>query len=94
MDSVKGAQPPEERAVIDRFEGKRAILLLGDPESELVVQRTDLPDGASEGVWLRVQRSQGKLVSAVIDTEETERMRRSVADKMARLRRRDPGGKG
>lgn len=43
------------RAFVDRFEGDRAVLLLGDRESESVVwPRVLLPPDATEGAVLEV----------------------------------------
>lgn len=42
------------RAVLDRFEGEKAVLLVGDAEARVVWPRPLLPDGAGEGtvLWL------------------------------------------
>lgn len=42
------------KAVVDRFEGDLAVLLVGEDETELVVPRSELPAGAAEGTWLRL----------------------------------------
>jgi hypothetical protein len=38
----------EEKAVADRFEGDKAVLLVGDRENQLVVDRAQLPPGTRE----------------------------------------------
>jgi hypothetical protein len=42
------------RAVLDRFEGEKAVLLVGDAEDSVAWPRTFLPEQAAEGdvLWL------------------------------------------
>jgi len=75
------------KAVIDRFEGDLAVLWMNDGQEQMVVPRKSLPRGAKEGHWLQVEVANGKLISAVIDKEETARVRKRIAEKLARLRR-------
>jgi hypothetical protein len=75
------------KAVIDRFEGSLAVLLVGDSEEKLVVPRSTLPKGAKAGHWLQVEIRNGQLQSATLDEAETERMRQRIAEKLERLRR-------
>ena len=77
----------KEKAVIDRFEGEHAVLLLGDGEKQLVVPRKSLPGEAKEGTWLQIVVKDGVLTNAVIDAEETASAKERIAEKLARLRR-------
>jgi len=77
-----------EKAVIDRFEEQGAVLLVGEGSRQLVVPRQSLPPDAAEGQWLRVQVEGEKLLSAVVDGEETDLRRRRISEKRARLLRR------
>ncbi|MBI2848114.1 MAG: DUF3006 domain-containing protein [Chloroflexi bacterium] len=76
-----------EKAVIDRFEEDQAVLLVGDQERKLVVPRTSLPHGVKEGHWLKIEVQGQKLVIALIDEEETARVKQRIAEKLERLRR-------
>lgn len=76
-----------EKAVIDRFEGQSAVLLVGKNERRVNVPRKDLPPAAREGHWLRVQFEGNQLVSAEMDEEETARARSRIADKLDQLRK-------
>ncbi len=79
-----------EKAVIDRFEEEWAVLLFGEEERRVDVPREELPSGAREGHWLRVELDgERRIVSMEIDEEETARTRERIADKLARLRRGD-----
>lgn len=78
-----------EKAVVDRFEEDKAVLLVGDKEEQLVVGRGLLPPGAQEGHWLRIEMNEGVLVQAEIDEEETEQARARIASKLDDLRRGD-----
>lgn len=65
------------RAVVDRFEGDQAVLLLGDREAASVIwPRAFLPEEASDGAVLEV--------TLEIDSEETadaaEQIRRLLKD--------------
>ena len=77
----------KEKAVIDRFEGEQAVLLLGDGEIQLVVPRESLPGEAKEGDWLQVEIEEGVLVDAAIDAQATARAEERIAAKLARLRK-------
>lgn len=74
------------KAVIDRFEAEQAVLLLNDGQEQLVVPRKVLPDMVKAGDWLEVQIENGEVVSAVIDEEETARVKQRIAEKLAKLR--------
>ena len=40
------------KAVVDRFEGEYAILMVGDPEEPIDFPKKLLPKGTKEGSWL------------------------------------------
>jgi len=77
----------EEKAVADRFEGDKAVLLVGDRENQLVVDRAQLPPGTREGSWLRIEVEGNALVGAEIDEAETGRAEERIAAKLDELRR-------
>ena len=76
-----------KKAVIDRFEGKQAVLLVDDKPRNVL--RSALPVGVKEGDWLEVELEGTRLVSAKVDAGETQRMKARIAEKLGRLR----GGK-
>jgi hypothetical protein len=76
-----------EKAVIDRFEGDWAVLLLGDTSRVVNVPRVSVPENAMEGDWLRVELDIDEVISVTIDRKETRKMRRRIEEKLARLRR-------
>jgi hypothetical protein len=75
------------KAVVDRFEGELAVLLLNDGQEQLVVPRKSLPHGTKEGHWLQVVIEDGMVLSAIIDEEETAGAKQRIAEKLDRLRR-------
>ncbi len=79
--------------VVDRIEGRTAVLMLDTGEEHDVPLRK-LPVGTQEGTVLRVDNDDGALnwSSARIDKAETARRKREATDVLHRLRRRDPGG--
>jgi hypothetical protein len=76
-----------DKAVIDRFEGSVAVLLVGDDRRRIDVARSVLPRGAREGSWLRVSVGRSEVFSAFLDKDETEAARKRITDKLGRLRR-------
>ena len=77
------------KAVIDRFEGTKAVLSIGEENRQMVVLRKSLPKGVREGVWIQVEVEGDQIISAVIDEEETARMKQRIAEKLERLRSGD-----
>lgn len=75
------------KAVIDRFEGDKAVLLVGEERDRLVVLRSFLPKNAKEGDWLQVDVEDDRVLSTAIDVNETAAAKSRIADKLARLRR-------
>ena len=77
------------QAVVDRFEGDKAVILVGEEEQELVVERGKLPAGTKEGDWLKADVQDDVLLAAELDPEETARVEARIAEKLAALRRGD-----
>jgi hypothetical protein len=85
---------PERIWVVDRVEGRIAVLVADDNEETLDVLLGVLPPGSREGSVLRVGESAGEPLwaSAVLDEEfRLERLRQAEAV-LDDLRKRDPGG--
>lgn len=63
------------KAVIDRFEGEYAVVLIGDEEIKLDVPINLLPEGCREGGWLKMRfeldpegtRSQEEKIVGLLD---------------------------
>lgn len=73
------------KAVVDRFEGEWAVLMLdGQP---LDVPRAILPADVRAGHHLEVVIEAGQVVSAKIDEAETAAARQRIQEKLERLRR-------
>ena len=79
----------QTKAVIDRFEEDKAVLLVGDDSRPVVVTRKSLPRKVREGTWLKVDIEGDSILSATIDAEEAARVKQRIADKLAALRRGD-----
>jgi hypothetical protein len=75
-----------DKAVVDRYEGAVAVLLVGAERRQVNVSRNHLPPDAREGSWLQVELVADSVVSAQLDTGEAEMARERVAEKLARLR--------
>jgi hypothetical protein len=78
-----------EQAVIDRFEGMVAVLLVGEERQPLDVPRSALPPGAGPGQWLQIVVESGRVVQVELDLAATEAAQRRIQEKLERLRRGD-----
>jgi AMMECR1 domain-containing protein len=78
-----------KKAVIDRFEGKQAVLLVDEKPRNVL--RETLPKGATEGDWLEVEFEGETLMRAKLDADETARMKKRIDEKLERLRNRGKG---
>ena len=74
------------KAVIDRFEGKFAVLIVGEDEQRMNVLKKLLPKKSREGSWLQVEIQNGEIINAIIDEEETAKAKQRIAEKLERLR--------
>lgn len=77
--------------VIDRFEGRVAVVVSDDGRSFDIPSR-DLPEGCREGTVLRVESEPPDWGSAVIDEREQARRLEQARDALKRLSARDSGG--
>jgi hypothetical protein len=75
------------KAVIDRFEGDLAVLILEGSQERVSVPRRSLPKKSKEGSWLQVEMEDGEVRKAVIDEEETAKAKKRIEEKLERLRR-------
>jgi len=80
--------------VVDRVEGRIAVLVADDDEETLDVPLNVLPHGLREGTVLRVTESEGHPLWASAMLDEELRLRRLRQDETAlnELKSRDPGG--
>lgn len=77
--------------VVDRFEGKAAVMV-GDDGRSFDVLRKRLPRGCREGTVLRVEGEPPDWARAIIDEAERARRLERARDTLRRLGRTDPGG--
>ena len=77
------------KAVIDRFEGEFAVLIVGDEEKHMNVLRTLLPKNVDEGQWLNLDIFGGEVKNITINDQETANAKKRISDKLAALRRGD-----
>ena len=77
------------RAVVDRFEGQFAVLIVEGQSKPVDVPSDRLPNGIHEGDHLQVEFQDDQLIDIQRDPEATEQARRRIQDKVNRLRRGD-----
>ena len=80
--------------VVDRVEGRIAVLVADDDEETLDVPLNVLPRRLREGTVLRVTESEGHPLwpSAMLDEELRLRRLRQAETALKELKSRDPGG--
>lgn len=78
----------EQQAVIDRFEGTLAVLLVGEDERMRHVPVSRMPSGAREGDWMKICLTDGEITSIQTDPAETQRRRSLIESKLEHLRRK------
>jgi hypothetical protein len=81
------------KVVIDRYEGRYAILLQKEGDQKLVIPRSELPPGAKEGDWLQItiegEQLNGRRKEIALDEAETQEARQRINEKLEQLRRGD-----
>ena len=65
-------------AVIDRFEGEKAVLLVGEAEKKAVFPKLELPEEAAEGDYLKID--------ITIDHAATETAMQEAAELLKELK--------
>ena len=81
-------------AVVDRFEGRFAVLIVEGQSKPVNVSIDKLPSGAKEGDHLRVAFQDNQLIEAHRDSEATDEARKRIKEKVERLRRGEHLQKG
>lgn len=66
------------RAVVDRFEGEYAVLLIEEDKIKVDFPRKLLPDGTREGSWL--------TVNLKLDRERTKKQEEKIAELLNKLK--------
>ncbi len=66
------------KAVIDRFEGNYAVILVGNEEVMVDVPIKFMPRGAKEGSWLKIVFE--------LDSEGTEKQKEKISNLLDKLK--------
>lgn len=69
------AQKIEIKAVLDRFEGDYAVLLLEHWNEEVLILKEDLPEGSKENMWFQLAKKNNNYKVTGIDKETSKRKR-------------------
>lgn len=79
----------QQQAVLDRIvDGLHAVLLVGPDEIELIIPASRLPDGVTDGAWLRLELDGDTVTAIALDPEATAAAQARIDDKLAQLRAR------
>lgn len=79
----------EEIGYIDRIEeGRYAVLLVEALAKEIIVDVSELPEGAKEGTYLKVTLIDGDVQRMTINQKETDKMEQEIKEKLQRIQSR------
>lgn len=78
-----------QSAVIDRFEGKWAVIFLQEDQKPINVRLADLPSGVKEGDYLQIEMQGSEVIQAEIDPDARTEAEVRIQAKLERLRRGD-----
>ena len=77
-----------EKAVIDRLEGSKAVILVGTGQDRYVIEKSGLPAGAQPGDWLKVDIRDDHIFTVELDKAETASAEKRITGKLDQLRKR------
>jgi hypothetical protein len=75
------------KAVIDRIDGDKVVILTGPEQDRLIIFKSQLPPGAKEGDWLITEIEDDHVFSVKSDPEETSSAKSRISEKLNQLRR-------
>lgn len=73
------------KAVLDRIEEGKAVLLIGDEQVEKIIEAQLLPPDAAEGTWLLITMKEDEITEIIIDHETTKAAKERIKQKQAKL---------
>jgi hypothetical protein len=76
------------KAVIDRIEGDKVVILAGSEQDRLIILKSMLPTGAKEGDWLKAEIKDDHVFSVELDQDETVSAKKRIAEKLDKLRKK------
>jgi hypothetical protein len=76
----------EKKAVIDRFEGNLAVIVLETNDKQMIYLKNNLPIGVKEGDWLLIEIQGDEIIKINIDIQAKENAKRRITRKMEKLR--------
>lgn len=80
----------KSKAVIENITKNSVVLLVGKKEEEIHIPKEQIPRSINYkvGDWLDI-RLEGESIEVIkVDSEETDKVRRRIQEKMERLRKR------
>ncbi len=81
------------KGVLDRFEGDKAVVLIEENKSELIVGKSELPEGSKVNTVFLLDERNGEYTIVSIDTAGTQAEAQTSSDLMAKLRAKSNGSK-
>lgn len=77
----------EVTGYVDRIEdGRFAVLLVDSLGKEFIVDISELPEGVSEGLYVKIILTDGEIREITAESEKTEAMEQKIADQLQRIK--------
>ena len=68
------------KAMVDRIEEGKAVLLIQDLDKEWIIEKNQLPQGSKIGDWLTLQITEGRISDMTIDQALTQEKKKTATD--------------
>ncbi|MER1955509.1 MAG: DUF3006 domain-containing protein [Desemzia incerta] len=81
------------KAMLDRIEEGKAVLLIQDVEKEWIIDKNHLPHGSNVGDWLTIQITEGRISDMTIDQALTQEKKKTAEDLLTSIRKQPKGSK-
>ncbi|MER2041867.1 MAG: DUF3006 domain-containing protein [Desemzia incerta] len=81
------------KAILDRIEEGKAVLLIQDVEKEWIIDKNHLPHGCNVGDWLTIQITEGRISDMTIDQALTQEKKKTAEDLLTSIRKQPKGSK-
>lgn len=75
------------KAMLDRIEEGKAVLLIQDLDKEWIIEKNHLPQGSKIGDWLTLQITEGRISDMTIDQALTQEKKKTATDLLTSIRK-------
>ena len=88
LELRKRGRNMELKGVIDRIVDGKMVLLMGDDETELIVDASITTNVLQEGQWVLVTIDNDSVIEIKADPEENQLVEERIKEKLAKLKKK------